>query len=261
MTKADELLAALRPAVRRLCSGEPTGILFSGGIDSTVVAKLAADETEVHLYTVGVGEAHDLTVAEETARALELPWTAVRISEDETIAAVVPLSDIIRSETILPVSFEMPAYFVCMNGHARNYLSGQGADELFGGYMRYLTMPPEGARGAMARDLEALLGVGISMEHAIARRFGKTIGHPYLDPHVVDLASNLTGSDCISGGARKVILGQVASLIGLDFLVSRQKKAAQYGSGIMSVLKAEAKRRGVPTSALVGALRREGQSV
>jgi hypothetical protein len=57
------------------------------------------------------------------------------------------------------------------------------------------------------------------------------------------------------------VLGQVASLLGLDFLVTRQKKAAQYGSGVMRVLKAEAKRRGVPAGDLVGALRAMGQSV
>lgn len=237
------------------------GIMFSGGIDSTVVAVLAAEVAEVRLYTMGVGGAHDMTVAKETAERIGLPWKAIEASEHEVVRSVLPLSRVIGHERILPISFEMPAYLVCERGDEPKYLSGQGADELFGGYMRYVSMQPETLRETMRTDLEALLGSGLTMERAIARRFGKEIGHPYLDPGVVKLASSLSGSDCISGGARKVILGQVASLLGLEFLASRQKKAAQYGSGVMKVLKAAAKERGVPVSGLVGALKSEGQSV
>ncbi|MGD1061169.1 MAG: asparagine synthase C-terminal domain-containing protein [Methanomassiliicoccales archaeon] len=261
MAKADDLLATLRPAVSELCPTGKVGVLFSGGIDSTIVAALAAETTQVQLYTVGVGEAHDLSVAEETAKRLGLPWTAIRITGEQVVDSVVPVSEIINKDGILPISFEMPAYFVCGEGTEQYYLSGQGADELFGGYTRYVSLSPEDLRSTMTRDIEALLGSGISMEHAIARHFRKVIGHPYLDPDVVRFAAKLTSSDCISGGARKIVLGQVASLLGLDFLASRQKKAAQYGSGIMKVLKAEAKERGVPVSRLVASLKVLGQSV
>jgi asparagine synthase (glutamine-hydrolysing) len=261
VSKANELLAVLRPAVQRLCGGERVGVMFSGGIDSTVVAVLAAEVAEVWLYTMGVGEAHDMTVAKETAERIGLPWKAIEVGEQQVVGSVLPLTRVIGQERILPISFEMPAYLVCERGEESKYLSGQGADELFGGYMRYLSMPPEVLRETMRTDLEALLGSGVAMERAIALHFGKGIGHPYLDPRVVALASSLSSSECISGGARKVVLGQVASLLGLEFLASRQKKAAQYGSGVMKVLKAAAKERGVPVSGLVGALKAEGQSV
>ena len=243
-----------------LCTDREMGILFSGGIDSTIVAVLAAEMGGVRLYTAGVAGAHDLRIAEETAEALGFPWEGIEVSEDQVVRSVVPLATVIGTEHILPISFEMPAFLVMGLGKEKSYLSGQGADELFGGYMRYLSMPPDRLRDAMRGDLEVLLGGGVSLEKAVAHHYAKEICHPYLDPAVVRFASSLTASDCVKNGMRKAVLVQVASILGLDFLATRQKKAAQYGSGVMNVLKTAAKERGVPVSSLPSALRSEGKA-
>jgi asparagine synthase (glutamine-hydrolysing) len=261
MGRADELLAMLREATAEFCVDRQMGVLFSGGIDSTLVAALAAETVPVRLYTIGLPGAHDLQVAEETASRLGLEWRPLVLQDREVIDSLLPLSRIIGKTSPLPLSFEMPLYLVCQRGEDKAYLSGQGADELFGGYMRYLSLPEDMLRISMQRDLEELLGNGASMERSIAQRYGRSIGHPYLSRKVVAMASNLPLTDCVRQGARKAILRDVAALLGLDFLVDREKKAAQYGSGVMKVMKAEARRRGVLLGDLVADISARGERV
>jgi asparagine synthase (glutamine-hydrolysing) len=97
--------------------------------------------------------------------------------------------------------------------------------------------------------------MGTEREWRLASHFGKVIRHPFLHRDVVEFAQVLPISECIDQGERKKILREVAALLDLGPVVSRPKKAAQYGSGVMKEMKAEAKRRDVPLSGLVAALR------
>ncbi len=229
--------------------------MFSGGLDSTVIAYLAGQVGPVRLYTIGTSGSHDLIVAEETAESLGLDWTPLLLSDREVVDALVPLADIIGIDSPLTLSFELPLFFVCERARETDFLSGQGADELFGGYKRYLSMPEAELKARMGEDVDGLLKDGVSMERRIAHRFAKEILHPFLDPKVVAFARDLPTDACVRGTVRKAILRDAASYLGLDIVVGREKKAAQYGSGVMKVIKAEARRRGVATHDLVSTLR------
>ncbi|HXZ23866.1 MAG TPA: asparagine synthase C-terminal domain-containing protein [Methanomassiliicoccales archaeon] len=260
MTLAEELVRHLRKAIDGANNTE-RGVLFSGGLDSTVIAHLAGSVGPVRLYTIGTSGSHDLMVAEETADLLGLEWKPLLLSDREIVDALVPLSEIIGTDSPLTLSFELPLYFVCERARENDFLSGQGADELFAGYMRYLSLPLSELKARMNEDLDALLSNGVAMERAIARRFSKEIHHPFLDPHVVAFARTLPTSECLRGSVRKAILRDAAANLGLDVVVGREKKAAQYGSGVMKVIKAEARKRGVATIDLVGSLRRRRETV
>jgi asparagine synthase (glutamine-hydrolysing) len=123
--------------------------------------------------------------------------------------------------------------------------SGQGADELFGGYARYERMTSMERRSAMRHDVTKLLIHGSRTEHVLAAYFDKEVRHPFLDPEVVELALQLPDELLIDGGIRKVALRQIARAIDLVEEADRKKKAAQYGSGVMRTMKAMAKRDGL----------------
>jgi asparagine synthase (glutamine-hydrolysing) len=154
----------------------------------------------------------------------------------------------------LPLSYEMPLFVVASLSKENVLLSGQGADELFGGYSRYLLMDRDQLTKSMKQDLEKLLSRGVDNEHVIASHFKKSILHPYLHPEVIREAALLPTHQCVDGQSRKVVLREVARLLGLDQVADRPKKAAQYGSGVMRVMKAEAKRLGVGLKELIPAL-------
>ncbi len=242
---ADPLLQAIRKATKEYVAGRAVGVLFSGGLDSTIIARVASDYGEVTLYTIGVEGVHDLIIGQETAKELALKWNPIVLDEKAIIANLVPLSKLLGDTAPLPLSYEMPLFVVASKSAEAVLLSGQGADELFGGYSRYQQMDDIQLAREMKQDLDHLLLQGMEDEQAIASHFNKRILHPYLHPAVIDAASLLPTRQCIDGQSRKVVLRDVARLLGLEQVADRPKKAAQYGSGVMKVMKAEAKRLGV----------------
>jgi asparagine synthase (glutamine-hydrolysing) len=252
---ADLLLAALRSAVEGQCEGREAGILFSGGLDSAVIAKLASERVRARLYTIGMAGSHDLAVGERTAEGMGLEWQGIVLTRERVLRSLTRLADIIRTESPLVLSFEMPLLIVAEEAEEDLLLSGQGADELFGGYARYASMGQDELSASLASDLDALLTVGARRERDLAAHFGKTIRHPFLHEGVVRAAESIPLPERVGGSERKRVLRDAARLLGLDKAASRPKKAAQYGSGVMKAMRAEAQRRGVPLSELVQELR------
>jgi asparagine synthase (glutamine-hydrolysing) len=251
---AEQLLRSIQNSTKEYVAGRAVGVLFSGGLDSTIIARVASEYGPVSLYTIGIEGAHDLIMGEKTAAELELPFNPIVLDEKAIIANLVPLSKLLMDSSPLPLSYEMPLFVVASLSKETVLLSGQGADELFGGYSRYLLMDSDQLAKGMKRDLENLLLRGVDNEQRIASHFQKTIHHPYLHPDVIREATLLPTDQCVDGQSRKVVLREVARLLGLDKVADRPKKAAQYGSGIMRVMKAEAKRLGVGLKELIPAL-------
>ncbi len=216
--------------------------MFSGGVDSCVVASLASNHVLVTLYTVGVEGAHDLRVGESSALAMGLAWKGIIIMESDIREAMPFVARYMGTVSPLALSFEMPLFFVARAAFEEIVLCGQGADELFGGYARYETMSPSERRHSMKVDADALITTGAPAERRLASALGKELGHPYLDRSVVDMAISLPDDMLVNDGVRKVALRQVATALGLEEAALRPKKAAQYGSGIMKAMKGMAKR-------------------
>jgi len=242
VTHIDGLLSALASAADDSFSGKEIGVMFSGGIDSCVIAELARARADVTLYTIGVRESHDLSVAKMTAERMDLKWVQIEITDDDIREGVAGIQSAIGDIGPLAISFEMPLYFVAKLSKEMLLTSGQGADELFGGYSRYETMDPALRREEMRKDVANLVSKGSPMERALAAHFGKSIVHPFLDPRVVDAALSLPDELIVNDGVRKVALREAGRRLGLTEEADRKKKAAQYGSGVMRAMKAMAKR-------------------
>lgn len=245
MNYVDRLLVALESSVNGSLSGSKVGVLFSGGIDSCVIAELARRRSTVTLYTIGVKGSHDIIIAESTAKRFDLDWVGIEIGETEIGEAIVGIQKILGKIGPLAISFEMPLYFIARASAEKVLASGQGADELFGGYSRYETMDAEIRRVEMRKDVANLIRSGSPMERRLAKNFEKTIVHPFLDPKVVEVALELPDDLIVHDGERKVALREVARSLDLIEEADRKKKAAQYGSGVMRVMKSMAKREGM----------------
>jgi asparagine synthase (glutamine-hydrolysing) len=250
VNRIDLLLGTLDDAVRDKIFTSNTGVLFSGGIDSSVVAALVARHSRPTLYTVGVEGAHDLIVAKSTAEGLGLDWVGVVVGDEEIRQAIKGMVPIFGTSP-LTLSFEMPLFLVLGVAAEDLLLCGQGADELYAGYARYRTMEEGAMRAAMAHDIEALIAHGMGVEKRAADAFGKTLIHPFLDPEVVRVSLDLPLEMLLRGDENKAILRDVGRALGLGPIADRKKKAAQYGSGIMNSMKAMAKRDGLTLTEMV----------
>ncbi len=223
------------------------GILFSGGLDSSLIALLTkkkAENADITLFTVGTHDSHDLSIVEQASKLLGLNSKSIEVHSQDIIPAIPKLAGIIGIHHSVKISFELPLYLALSNIDEELVLSGQGADELFGGYARYLKMEREELHGALKRDVENLIDTDIKMDYRIALHFKKTLKTPYLDENVVRIAEQIPLEYKVKKGQRKIALQEVALQLGLPKeLANRQKKAAQYSSGIFKELRREAKKK------------------
>ena len=126
----------------------------------------------------------------------------------------------------------------------RVILSGQGADELFAGYHRYLDFYQEKGEKAqedLQEDVENLYHVNLERDDKVTMAHSVELRVPYLDLQIINMALDIPMYYKINGpedNRRKCILREVARELGVPpEIVNRPKKAAQYGSGIHKILR------------------------
>ncbi len=143
---ADGLEAVLGTAIeRQLMADVPLGALFSGGIDSSTVVALmqARSARKVKTFTIGFEEqSHDESgYARAIADHLKTDHTELRLSGRAALDLIPKMPDV-YDEPFADTS-QLPTYLLMQltRENVTVALSGDGADELFGGYSRYSTIP------------------------------------------------------------------------------------------------------------------------
>jgi len=214
-------------------------LLFSGGLDSTVIASLLSKHVDLRLYTAGVANAHDLRSARAVADELSLPLEEVTVREEEVTDSARACRAIFEAHGIrcsfMDLAIYAPMYAALAAIQERTVFSGQGADELFGGYHRYLSMSDEVREVKMRSDLEALLNGGLFRDLSLSAHFSRKIFFPYLSSSIISFALSLGQAEKVMEGERKVVLRRAAAALGLS-VAAAPKKAMQYGSGFNPVL-------------------------
>ena len=239
---ASRLAGLLEESVERRVKGcRKVAVSFSGGLDSSLIAMLAARRTEVTLCSafasgsrdeLGVGRAADLLGLRSLSTKLEGPRVADELAGLDLPFRAAPMDRALWS------LYSSTARLAADDG-AELILLGQLADELFGGYMKYsiAAKKDEGlAARMMEADVEACAERAFVRDEDACARFIEP-RFPFADERVVALALGLPVSYKVSGPQRKLVLRIAASRLGLpDELVQAPKKAAQYSSGIAKIL-------------------------
>ena len=233
-----ELEASLTKSVRELPN--EVGILFSGGLDSSLIAYLSKKEgKEVRLYACGSDGSHDSIWATIAAKSMDMKVNFLSEHENDILEGIRSIKQITGQTSALSILIELPLYFTTKSSTDHKLATGQGADELFLGYKKYET------KDTSKEDLHRVVNYVVPMEQKIASYNGKELLYPYLHESVVDTASRIPYDLKVQNGSRKYILRSTASRIKLDMgIVWKQKKAAQYSSGFKDAVARMAKRKG-----------------
>jgi asparagine synthase (glutamine-hydrolysing) len=217
---------------------------LSGGVDSSLIAALAG----LPCVAIGTPGAYDLARARETAQALGLSLTSIIVTREEIREALGAVVQEIPGMTPVEASITATQYLVAGWAAGAGYdrvLSGQGADELFGGYARYLRCSDLGAE--LARDFTSLLRQ-VGRDQAAAGLHGCWFSLPYLDLRVVRAAAAIPAAEKVRDGVRKLPLRTVAARHLPPEIAWREKRAMQYGSGIWKAIRALARDNGYKKS-------------
>jgi asparagine synthase (glutamine-hydrolysing) len=211
----------------------PLALLFSGGVDSGLLAWELRRRSGLVLSTVGTSGSADLLRAGESATELGLPWLKSEVTGPEVRAAEDRLrrhlGDLPRTARSVLVAFALAV----ARAPADTILCGQGADELFLGYAHFRGLAGADADSRSDSDLHQLIERDWPRSQRIAAELGRTVIAPYLSPEFVEAARAVPIELRIDGATPKRFFREWAMHRGLPAGIAlRPKRAMQYGSGI-----------------------------
>ncbi len=238
-------------AVRKRLTGlheSVIGVIFSGGIDSVLVAKLLQREGKnIICYCTGTKDSGDILAAQEVARELGLVLKNTFIDQP-TIQALLP--EVVRQveeSGLLQVEVAIPMYLAAKLAAAdgvRVMFTGQAADELFAGYPWYIDVMREDGylrlHEKLWEDLCLLYTDTLEREDKLTMAHSIELRAPYLDRDVIQTAMRISPRLKIEGELdrlRKRVHRQAAVELGVPaYLAYRAKDPAQSGSGIHDII-------------------------
>ena len=253
------LLASMK---KRTQDFNRVGIIFSGGIDSVIIAWLAKKMVkEVICYTGGVHGSSDIVFARQIAKKLDLKLRVNELTNDEVEQLIPEIIDTIEDTNAGQIEVAIPVYAAVKLAHEDGInvmLTGQGADELFGGYSWYAkVLEKEGyqkLREHMTEDLLLLYKETLEREDKITMAHSIEMREPFLDMKVIrlsmqmELKLNVKGVEDTFG---KHVHRKLAQRLGIPRNIAyRIKEAAQHGSGMHNVVDAIARKHGFDESTI-----------
>ena len=249
----DELLTR---AVEARCRGAfKVALGFSGGIDSSLLAHYADRAgARVDLICVGMEGTRGFEAAESAADALDLPLRLEAFTADDVEEDLNTVLWSVEEPDPMKIGVGLPTYWAARSaaetGH-RIFISGNCADEVFGGYQKYVreyVSKGDSVRETMYRDVASSHEVNFERDYKICSDLGLELRLPFADIDVVRYGLSLPTELKLSktpASPRKLILRALAREKGFpDELADRPKKAVQYSTGVNKVLQKLAKAEG-----------------
>jgi asparagine synthase (glutamine-hydrolysing) len=248
---AHRMLSGTREALigsvhRQLMGDVPVGVFLSGGLDSSLVAAiaariLAARGERLKTFAVGTSGSPDLAAARRVAEHLDSEHHETTYTATDALAA---LPGVVRSiESFDPglVRSAVPNYMLARftARHVKVVLTGEGADELFAGYeyMRELS-EPAALHAELERTVASLHNLNLQRCDRVTMAHGLEARVPFLDREVIDWAMSLPPEAKVTrpGEPEKRLLREAFDGWLPDELLWRDKAEFGDGSGARDVL-------------------------
>ncbi|QGN49070.1 asparagine synthetase B [Micromonospora sp. WMMC415] len=230
--------AALTESIRRRVDTDLTvGVVLSGGLDSSLallhVRELHPDCVAV---TVGVPESPDVAYARRLARDLGVPHEVVELRPRDIrlaeIREAIRISELTEYGDIINAVVSVPLFRRLRELGVKVALTGDGSDELFGGYPMYQQVGPEAARRLFLHKIRNLCRTELQRVDRTSMAYGVEARVPFLDLSVVELAMRLPVGLTMRDGQEKWIVRRAFADLLPDYIRRRPKNPMSYSSGL-----------------------------
>ncbi len=249
---AQRLLVLLKEVIEEL-EHVSTAVAFSGGLDSALLCGLITDSTENSYYTTGLPDAFDIKNAQHTARLLGIHLDILEFSLIDVESMLPLVMTAIESCEPMHVALSVPQHIITQRAASDGFktiMTGQGADELFGGYYKYQTLSsaePHKIAAALTADVHNIAANNLERDNFVAAANSVSSILPYLDPRIVSLGLSMDWTLKLRNGISKYVLRKAAKHILPTELAYKRKKALQYGTGATAALRKLAHKHGEKT--------------
>lgn len=247
-----ELREALEAAVKRqLMSDVPYGVLLSGGLDSSITSAIAKKYAEkrietgdqdtawwpqLHSFAIGLEGSPDLVAARKVAEHLGTVHHEIKFTIQEGIDAISDVIYHLETYDITTVRASTPMYLMARAIKAmgiKMVLSGEGSDEIFGGYLYFHKAPnAEEFHKETVRKLDKLHQYDCLRANKSLAAWGIEGRVPFLDKEFLDVAMRLNPKDKMVGPGKmeKWILRKAFEDLLPESVAWRQKE--QFSDGV-----------------------------
>lgn len=251
-TSIEELREGLESAVKRqLMSDVPYGVLLSGGLDSSVISAIAKKYSakriesgdrmdawwpQLHSFAIGLKGAPDLAKAREVADHIGTVHHEINYTIQEGLDAIRDVIYFIETYDVTTVRASTPMYLlarVIKSMGIKMVLSGEGADEIFGGYLYFHKAPtPKEFHTETVRKLGKLYLYDCLRANKALSAWGVEGRVPFLDKEFLDIAMRINPADkmCPGNTIEKRVVREAFSDILPESIVWRQKE--QFSDGV-----------------------------
>jgi len=256
---AKKLQKLLQCSIKERVSGlSEVAVAFSGGLDSSIIAFLAKNSgVDVHLIHVSLENQPETEEAKKAAEKLELPIHFYLYDAGDVEKVLPKVLWLIEEPDPIKASIGIPFYWTAEKAAEMDFkvmLAGQGADELFGGYQRYvhdyLTYDGEKVRETIFNDVLKMHETNFDRDFKICNFHNVELRLPFATYQIAKFATELPVELKIAmkdNGLRKLVLRRVAENLGLpQFIAKKPKRAIQYATGVNKILKKLATMKGMP---------------
>jgi asparagine synthase (glutamine-hydrolysing) len=236
----------VRSVERQMMGDVPVGVFLSGGLDSSLVAAiaaryLAARGERLQTFAVGTDGSPDLLAARAVAEYLGTEHHESVYTASEALAAVPDVVRAIESFDPSLVRSAVPNHMLARftSQHVKVVLTGEGADELFAGYEYMCSFEDaESLQAELVRSVEGLHNLNLQRCDRVTMAFGLEARVPFLDREVIEHALRLPADWKLAGAGRaeKWLLREAFDGWLPEDLLWRGKSQFGDGSGAAGVL-------------------------
>ena len=235
---AGQLKEALQAAVaKRVDTDLPVGVIFSGGIDSSVVlSEVVKHHGNVTAFTIGASGSEDFEISrkycqERNIRQVMIPLER-RDIRPQTIRRTVEATELNEYLDIVNAVISMPLFARIHDEGIKVVLGGDGSDELFAGYHMYQHVSRDDESRLLEHNLLSLHRTELQRVDRCSMAFEIEARIPFLDMRVVQLALQMPMDWKVSNGMEKWPVREAFKDELPEYIIARSKNPLSYSSGL-----------------------------